>query len=86
MYYTNDYEEEPPQAKGGCLRNLLFVFVGFIMLFSSCMFLANRVSVSSSVVPPKNEVKKLITKANHPKLFSSRADVKRFYQGTGTDC
>lgn len=83
MYYTNDYEEEPPQAKGGCLRNLLFIFVGFIMLFSSCMFLANKVDVSSSVVPPKNEVKELLTKANHPKLFSSRADVKRFYEGQG---
>lgn len=42
MYYTNDYEEELPRTKGSGLRNLLFIFVGVIMLFSSCMFFGKQ--------------------------------------------
>lgn len=79
-----DYStENTPASKGSGLRNLLFIFVGFIMLFGSCMFLGDDKEITSPVVAQKNEVKELLTKANHPKLFSSRADVKKFYEGQG---
>lgn len=82
-YAAEDTDEEAASAKKSSGKGCLLLIGIIILFFSSCMFLNPSNEVASSVIAPKSDVKELLLKANHPKLFSTRADVKKFYEGYG---